>query len=129
MSDAERHPDTLAVLPGPASYAGTVVTLAPIGSIATFQVMEHELDSLDVMVARESQALGFFTASAGSLASVIASVATSTPTTALGVGVMTALGLVSFVAMAWYGLSWQRERKARPKLLATIKARAAARAV
>jgi hypothetical protein len=105
-------------------FTGTVIDIAMIDRIQTYQVMDDELNTLDTLASEENQALGFFSAMGGALLSLILTALTSMPTAPWKVGVLVALGFVLAIGTLWFGLVWGRARKRRPKLIEKIRGRA-----
>ena len=96
-----------------------------IGKISTYEVQEMELKQLDSIVASENQALGFTTFVVGVFVSTVigwCSLETEgrSPTTT---AVYFATMGVSLILTFWFGLTWYRARKDRPRLLETIRSR------
>lgn len=105
------------------AFLGPVVDIAPIDRIQTYQVMEHELEALDSLASAENQALGFFSAMGGIFVSLIVTLLTSLPADPWRRAVVVLLACGSAVATLWFGLVWNRVRKARPKLIERIRSR------
>lgn len=105
------------------AFVGPVVDIGTIDRIQTYQVMEHELEALDSLASAENQALGFFSAMGGIFASLVVTLLTSLPTDPWRRAVVILLGCGSAVATLWFGLVWNRVRKARPKLIERIRSR------
>ena len=93
------------------------VRLTRIAEIATFEVMEDDLDRLDHLFAEESQALGFASACGGIFVSTALSWVAAGHLGAAAVAVYAATVAVSGVGTAWFGTTWTRARRRRPRLL------------
>jgi hypothetical protein len=104
----------------------SIVKLARITEIATYEVQEMELERLDSLVAAENQALAFTTFTGGiCVATFLGWLAASSLSPTAKAIYAAAIGC-SFVASCWFGTTWHRARRERPKLLMVIKARATA---
>ena len=100
-----------------------VVVLTRIGQIATYEVMQDELEQLDQMVAAENKALGFLSLSVGVFFTAVTAWASASSLSAIGHGLYAAATMVFGMSSAWNGLTWTRERKRRPLLIARIRNR------
>lgn len=102
---------------------GSTVALSRIGKITTHEVQDMELERLDSLVATESQALAFTMFTAGIFISTgigwLAANNLSPTATAIYLAAMGSAGLLT----VWFGISWARAKKERPKLLATVRGR------
>jgi len=99
------------------------LVLNRIARIETYEVMENELDTLDQIVAEETQALAFASICLGSLVSALLNVFVAG---AMSVNAKIVYGIVlAFGVMGtlWFGGTWLRVRKKRPALLNRVKTR------
>jgi hypothetical protein len=100
-----------------------VVHLAPIKDIQTYQVQEMELDRFDELASAENRSLGFTMFTAGvfltTLLSGFAASALSSVALAVHIGVGSSAGLLTI----FFGLTWNKARKERPRLVEAIKNR------
>lgn len=99
------------------------VHLARIGAIHTFEVMEHELDTLDRIVSEENQALAFASGAGTTFVSLLATVVTTVSITPMRGAVLAAIITVSGLATLVFTLQWARVHRERPRLLQRIRAR------
>jgi|GEM_PF-2449994 len=101
--------------------AAPVIDLRRIRRIRTYEVMDHELESLDHIVAAENQALGFCAMMLGVFVSLIGSFGTAGTLTATRTALYTVFIVNSGLATVWFFFVWRRAAKRRPKLLAEIR--------
>lgn len=108
-------------LEGSPAVGGPIITLNRIGKIATYEVQEMELEQLDTIVAAENQAFGFFTFATGSLISTVIGWSTASNLSAKATAVYFAATVIALIAAVWFGMTWLRAKKERPKLLSKIR--------
>lgn len=102
---------------------GSSVSLSRIGKIATHEVQEMELERLDSLVATESQALAFTMFTLGILISTgVGWLAAENLSPSAKAIYLATMGCSTLLTM-WFGSSWRRARRERPKLLATVRER------
>jgi hypothetical protein len=100
-----------------------VVLHSRIKEIRTLEVQEMELDQLDALYASENQSLAFTTFSAGVFAPTLITWLTTSGLSDRATAVYFATVLVSAVFTLWFGVTWLRARKERPKFLTTVRER------
>lgn len=83
--------------------------------------MEHDIRTLDSVIAEESQALGFFTFVLGVFVSLVTTMVTSPPSGPVGKATVVALLVTSGLFSLWFGLKYRIASKKRPEILQLIR--------
>lgn len=95
-----------------------------IPQIRTYELMDHELDTLSESTDEELTSLGFFTGAVGALVSCIVAWATiDTSTGGLGPSVLTGLTGLSVLVAIQHGVKWRKARQKRRKSIQNIRER------
>lgn len=99
----------------------TVIDVQRIERVTIVEVLEQDLANIESLTAEASQAQGFFTFTAGVLATVVVgwwSLGSATFEQKLVFGVSTA---VSALASFWFGLTWRRCARRRKTLFTEVR--------
>jgi hypothetical protein len=115
--------ETRPAIVNPTTGESPRVLLNRIDEIHTHEIMDSELRALSDATNRETRNLGFFTFFGGVFATIAAALATSPPEGAIAFSTTVAVGLVCFIATAWFGVSWNQERRKRPEIIERIRNR------
>lgn len=100
-----------------------IIDLSRIGKIATYEVQEMELERLDSLVASENQAVAFTTFMGGILIATFLGWLAAEKLSAVATAIYVAVMGFSFVLTLWFGATWLRAKRERPKLLASVRER------
>lgn len=100
--------------------ASPEVQLTRLPHIKTYEVMEHDLRSLESLISDESQALGFGTFIWGLVASAVITVLTAPMEDMLKLLFKLGIGLLCIPGV-WFTVVYLKKRRQRPRLLNWIR--------